>query len=266
MVTESPPVSLSSGDREELTRLILAAFGMARAAGKADWQTMTVAVLKNRLIDITGGSFDEKKYGVPRFAELLRALPELLSVDWAVRPALAVLLVESGESLEVRHEPGRVRDDLWRAVYDFSQGGAYVWSNSVAVWVPHANSDDLVLPTMSAEEFGELRTSFALKSGVAEAVEWADTRQGTSGLPAELRRSWNKALTENAWLRLRPWFEDRGIPVPSTDAAPSPSPHSGPIEDTERLRWFVQRCVSVMTLEELSSLLIPARVAARVRR
>ena len=262
MATESQLVSLSPNDQDELKALVIAAFERARAAGIANWKTMSAAVLKNRLLDVSGGQFDETKYGASRFAELLRALPELLDVDWESRPARATLLAELSASARIEAGPRRIRDDLWRAVYDFSQGGAYVWSNGAAIWVPHADPDDLVLPTMSAEEFSELRTVFARESGATEAAEWAKTKKGTSGLPAGLRRSWNKALQENARRRLRPWFDEHGISTSADEVPPS----GGPGDETERLRRFVQRCVSGMTFEELSSLLIPAAAASRTRR
>ena len=47
---------------EDAKQLIRQAFKQARVSGKPDWHRMTTAVLKNRLLSITGNAFNETEY------------------------------------------------------------------------------------------------------------------------------------------------------------------------------------------------------------
>lgn len=61
------------GQADELVRT---AFAAAKAGGKDAWDTMTLAVLKNRLLSLTDGDFDEKEYGASTMTEFTRLLSE----------------------------------------------------------------------------------------------------------------------------------------------------------------------------------------------
>ena len=56
---------------EDAGKLIRQAFQRAKHAGKADWNEMTSAVLKSRMLDITGNNFNEADYGYFNFTEFL---------------------------------------------------------------------------------------------------------------------------------------------------------------------------------------------------
>ena len=59
------PTPQDTGDARDL---LVAAFESARATGKRDWNTMTAAVLKNRVLHLTSRSFDEAALGFKRSA------------------------------------------------------------------------------------------------------------------------------------------------------------------------------------------------------
>lgn len=264
MTTASEPIELTTGDRELITGLVVSAFDRARSAGKSDWATMTVAVLKNRLIDLTNGEFDQTAYGAQRMIDLLAAIPELVELDLSFRPARVRLISEEDLSDKEARYSGRLRDDLWKAVFDYSSGGTYVWSGEAAVWVTEINPGDMVLPTISAEELSDLRREFVAKNANHDLSDWAEHGLGTTALPVALRRSWNSFMKKYAWDRLGNWFVGRGLQMPTKTIAESRMARKG--EEVERLRRFLQRCVAVMTAEELESVAIPLAVASRVAR
>lgn len=73
---------------DEFRELIRAAFEQARNSGKRDWSEMTAAVLKNRILDMTGREFSEDRYGSPSFIHLVRRVPDLLEIVNARPPTL----------------------------------------------------------------------------------------------------------------------------------------------------------------------------------
>ncbi len=50
---------------------------------------MTLAVLKNRVLDHTDRSFDEARWGAGSFREFVGMFPEVVSVDSSTRPPTA---------------------------------------------------------------------------------------------------------------------------------------------------------------------------------
>ena len=56
---------------QEAQQLIVSAYERARSSGKLDWNKMTMAVLKNRLLDLTQGAFDETTYGATSFTDFV---------------------------------------------------------------------------------------------------------------------------------------------------------------------------------------------------
>ena len=55
--------------------LIMQAFEVARRSGRPDWHTMTVAVLKNRLLNLTNRSFRRKIMGLRRLLSSFDVIP-----------------------------------------------------------------------------------------------------------------------------------------------------------------------------------------------
>lgn len=60
--------------------LIEQAFEDARRTGRPDWHTMTIAVLKNRILT-RNRSFQERDYGARTIAGFVRRYPDLLLLD-----------------------------------------------------------------------------------------------------------------------------------------------------------------------------------------
>ena len=147
---------------DEFRALIRSAFEQAQRSGKRDWEEMTSAVLKNRLLNITEGEFSQARYGSPSFINLVRRVdllevlddyppfrlriisPVTTQADIAPPPedetqidtkdAFASLLQG-----DLRHV--RIRDDLWRAIIDYSSGNTYVLDANTGLARPKTASD-----------------------------------------------------------------------------------------------------------------------------
>src|SRR5688500_10737704 len=108
---------------QQARQLLLEAFTMARASGKADWQRMTIAVLKNRILRLTHGTFRENDYGAKDFREFVGQAGDTVRLDDAQRPAI-VELVENPSAAtptvtsasESHSRVTSIRADLWQAV------------------------------------------------------------------------------------------------------------------------------------------------------
>ena len=61
--------------------LIRDAFEKAKASGSPDWHRMTVAVLKNRILDLTQGLFKESDHGATTFQDFVRQHGDILELD-----------------------------------------------------------------------------------------------------------------------------------------------------------------------------------------
>ena len=66
---------------EDAKQLIQQAFEQAKASGKPDWHRMTTAVLKNRLLSLTGNAFNEAAYGAPTFSNFVATHDDLVYID-----------------------------------------------------------------------------------------------------------------------------------------------------------------------------------------
>jgi len=262
------------GDRLRLLKaLVLEAFTQARNDGKPDWDRMTIAVLKNRMLQITDRKFKEQDYGARRFIDVIKSLPDLVTVDETPVPPIVELL--NKPALEAKE--GRLRRDLWQAVMDYSSGTQYVWdpSGEARPRTPDDPEDLPSMPTISSEEMTELRREFAKEAlanpaneAVADRVrEWAEKGYKTGYLPQHLRGAWNQRVTDAALARIRQWFRDRGIAEPDTLVLePSHEAGESPNESTDALRSFILRAVEAMTAGELRRVELPASAAMRAHR
>jgi hypothetical protein len=152
--------------------LILRAFDVARLAGKADWDRMSIAVLKNRILDLTGRAFDETQFGVASFRDWLGLFSEVLEVDWSRSPPWVRLIHADAVAAQVATATTppatlpprwRIRSDLWRAVVDVGAAGDWQWDGESASFRPHGSATPdpaTVLPTLTAEDLVALRGSF----------------------------------------------------------------------------------------------------------
>ncbi|ORV43085.1 OST-HTH/LOTUS domain-containing protein [Mycobacterium conspicuum] len=260
---------------DALRALVRGAFEAAKESGRSDWQVMTTAVLKNRILQATAREFDERDYGATSIIDAIRLIPDLVELDTTMRPPRVRLL--SGDATDgTKDHPadsqpatsaGRVRPDLWDAVLDYSSPGAFVWDGSKAVRVEADEVGDRPqLPTISAEDMAGWRQAFANQNADHQLNDWAQRGLGTFALPPELRRPWNHFIKSNVLNILSAWFDKQGLELPADTLTSSASKRpSSDHADAEELRRFLLRCVAVMKPSELKAVQIPASVAFRAR-
>jgi hypothetical protein len=264
-------------DLAELRALVLTAFEAAHSKGLPYWRQMSTAVLKNRLLQATGGRFNERDWGFRNMVEMVASMPDLLEVS-EDRPYLLRLRAEEDDvseaAIQVMGQRARVRADLWRGVMDYSAGHGWTWRDGNAVPAPPDSTD--LLPTITPEELAEWRGAFAQNlppdppmtpEDLARVEAWRDHALTSYALPAQLRGKWNERLKVNVVERLTRWFAARGESPPAdlltATSAPQPRPHRPP-KGLSGVRSFIEMCITAMTDEELGRLNIPAEVALRV--
>lgn len=269
-------------DRRSLDRLVQRVFEDRKAAGRPDWDRVSVAVLKNKLLDLTERRFDEKNYGAASMTALLRQVP-VVRLDEAVRPAIAVLTTRSSEQPQpatAQPAPGprtRIRQDLWRSVMDYSADSPYVLRNGYAVPLPHGDSaDGPLLPTISREELADWRREFAerhMEDATGEDAErlatWRDRGLATPLLPIALQGPWNDELKQRTVARLTAWYAERGLDAPLDLLEPAaarvgpPTARQPDASTATPLRQLVTHVVAAMTVEELEELRLPPAAVLR---
>ncbi len=263
---------------EDVPPLIEAAFDTARANGKSDWQRMTTAVLKNRLLQMTEQQFDEAALGFSSIAGLLAEFPNLVRLDHTTRPTTVEFLGEAGTSspltAEFRRPRESVRGDLWNAVLNYSAGHGWIWDVSLNQARPIVEGDDLsfTMPTIAKEELSQLRDAFVSNaqtllanddSEMERLQRWSMRGLGTAALPRPLQGQWNESLKSLVIERLTHWFEERNISLPD-DLVQVKVPSTWQAdEELANLRTFVIKCVKSMTLPELASLNLPVGAVLR---
>lgn len=258
MVEVPPPPSY------RVEELIIAAFRAARDRGKPDWERMTLAVLKNRMVQLSRRGFDERRHGVATFRELIQQYSEIVRLDGHVAE-LVVGELPPRQPAAPESKQARIRPDLWRAVMDYTSGKSFVW-DAVQGQAREAapGETDNQLPTISAKELGEWRDAFvATQALTPQLVRWRDDAHATKELPRGLRGEWNGFVKRRVESRLRSWFDTRGLELPAI--ADEPAPEGVVRSSIDELRALVAGCVSVMTAEELAEIRLPPSVVLRAR-
>lgn len=257
----------------EIRGLIRDAFSAARHKGKPDWDRMTLAVLKNRLLDLTNKSFSESDFGALDLKQFVRQFPDLLELNDNVRHAEVQYL--SGDSQDNGDGPPTkitVRTDLWKAILDFSSGHRYVWDLEAKEARLNTLEDDsaYMLPIVTAEQMQEWRTGFADNNASGEKDEkllsdWAIKHFPASSLPGLLRREWSNLLKDHVVEITSAWFAEKNIelPVDLVQSVPTPIRMSRATSELNALRQLVISCVSSMTRDELSELRLPPTALLR---
>ena len=259
---------------ENPERLIIRAFEQARDAGKIDWPRMTTAVLKNRMLGLTGGDFRESDYGADTFAEFVARFDDVVILDVTVRPPTVRLTETARERVSPAVATNRlwIRNDLWQAVIDRSSGLTYIWDSETLKARPgEATESNPVMPTIDADVDRGWRSGFR-ESLVADSDEvertraWAENLLPSSHLPSHLTPRWYGFLTRQVHQRLMDWFQMEGVaPPPDFASDVSERPRHG-ADDSEALRQLALRTVRAMTEEELSQLNLPLSAVLRVMR
>jgi hypothetical protein len=276
----SGPVDAGRGTVEErqeseLRELVMEAFAAARSKKPDSWQSMTTAVLKNRLLQVTGGSFDEKTWGFSSTRALVASLSDILEIDDSTRPPTVRLRTGGPSATDTPLGPKvRVRRDLWNAIIDFADDPTWVWVDDQAAAVDDTDTTLPVLPTLTPAEMQQWRDDFVEQHEHLAAGDqkdrlhyWRTVGGATLLLPPTLRPLWNGYLKEGVASRLVKWFESRGETVPEDLLVPvarqdRAGGQAAPTR-SDSLRAFVMGCVSVMTEEELAQVKLPAELVYR---
>ena len=249
--------------------LIERAFSLARRSGKPEWWVMAIPVLKNRLLQITGQTFKESDFGASTFREFLLSNTDLLEIDNSFMPG-AVTLKSANRGIPSHDakspQRNRIREDLWRAILDYSSGSRYVWdADSASSIVAPEGSLGPFLPTITPETMAQWKTEFvgdlSDKAEDSRVTAWQTQSLPTDALPPALRIQWNRFLKQRVQSSLKEWFVQQRIPQP---ALVHPATPPADRDDTELFRDFVIKCIAQMSKEELERLSIPSSVAFRV--
>lgn len=266
---------------EDAKQLIMQAFEQARAAGKHDWYRMTSAVLKNRMLSLTGNAFDEGDYGATNFMAFISRYRDFVDIDESRLPPVIELRTSELGDLAHAHAgqpPGRsrIRSDLWRAVLDYSSGTEYVWDAVDGQVRPSQSGEDSpVLPIVSKAMHQQWRTEF-IESVADSAINtleqeerantWVRDQLPTSKLPPHLISVWNGFLRDKVQQHLLLWFKESGLVPPGDMITHVAGRATRRSTDTEVLRQFILQVVGLMTEQELTQLNLPSRAVLRVTR
>ena len=265
---------------EDAGKLIRQAFQRAKHAGKTDWNEMTSAVLKSRMLNITGDSFNEADYGYSNFTEFLFAHADLVSVDTSKLPPM-VRLIEANfpDTAPVNDVPAkfreRIRKDLWMATLDYSSGSQYVWDVAEGkARLGEPAEEAPILPTINQDLIRQWRGELVekVKEFIADDADktnqldaWSSVLLPTHRLPNELRYKWYEFLKDKVHQRLATWFDESGLERPKDFIARFTVPKRE-TTDIEGLRRVVLRVVEVMTERELEQLSLPPRAVLKATR
>ncbi|MEO6194690.1 MAG: hypothetical protein ABIS20_16890 [Thermoanaerobaculia bacterium] len=259
---------------KEAERLVLQAFEAARLAGKKDWRRMTTAVLKNRLLQITEGSFAEFNYGAKNFREFVQLASNILRVDESTIPNSLELLSEDQSIPQERSAPAaeRIRPDLWTSVMDYSSGRKFVWDerqHRAQAVSSDDHSQGPLMPTINSEIVDGWREEFAqryvgkLDEGTWQHLTtWKEKALPSKGLPSALVSAWNRELKTKVSDILSVWFKEHGLETPAGMVEHSEARRD---EYLESLRKLVLECVAVMNQRELIELKLPPSAILRIR-
>lgn len=301
MTTESgPPAGASDQELlDEFRNLVREAFNQARNSGKLHWDEMTSAVLKNRLLSLPGKPFSQERYGSPSFINLVRKIPDVVEVVSDHPPFLIRLLNPDGQAgvdditSEADLSPAtppvrptdwrssRIRDDLWRAILDYSSGSIYVLDPATGQARHKTNADAgrLELPTITAEEFAGWRRQFAdsisteIRARFNEQLEsWVGRGGPQSDLPRQIRGRWNEFIKKQVASVLHDWFETNGQESPQdmilesetrSERLHGPESEDARNRELNELRELVVSTVRRMTYGELAAIPLPAAAVLR---
>lgn len=255
--------------------MIRTAFERARKSGVPEWQTMTPAVLKNRLLDATDRTFDESDWNASSFAEFLKQFDDVVAhVPDSRPPQIKLVGGESPSAPQEIRDIGsrrRIRPDLWDAILDYSSDLRYFWDGTRAVKVaPDEVATGVELPTLDKREFSEWRSDFVRResanhpSSSPRLVSWLEKDQPLVALLRPLRTSWVIELKMRVFGRLEDWFQAEGI-APPDDLVYDDELAESPDHDSDPLRERVLAAVRAMSREELETLQLPATVLIRIK-
>jgi hypothetical protein len=219
---------LTGEKRRRVLRLIERAFDQALKSKGPAAQTMTVAVLNNRLLELTNRTFKASDFGATSLRELLGALAPEIQVSGHHNSQLVRLHQREADDgafapgtddseappALIASDGGRIRADLWNALMDYASRRRYVWDERRRI-AREATPEDqgLPFPTLRPDELDRGRSEFVSNhQGVLSTADatlasrWRDQRLPTFSLPLSLQQDWNRELTRRARQRLNAFF------------------------------------------------------------
>lgn len=261
---------------ERGARLIQEAFTLARDAGAPGWETMTTAVLKNRMLDLTDRTFKEADWGAASFRDFVLQFDDVLedvSGSWPpevrLRQGVALPPLQPADPGMDVGANRFIRRDLWKAALDYSSGNRYYWDGQRAVPSEgEVTSEAKVLPTVTEEELKVWRVEFVQEQSTENTERasllygWLERTEPLSQLPTSLRVPWVIELKSRVLTRLKDWFDAEGIPVPADIVTRGEGRRES---DIDALREGVLAAVRSMSRSELEALQLPATVLLRHR-
>lgn len=237
---------------------------------------MTTAVLKNRLLDLTARSFDERSYGASSFTEFLERHEDLIRIDRSVFPPMVEL--HTTEMLTVFEDAKatpryRIRRDLWQAAIDHLSGIQYVWDDTTKEAIPSDDPEARIIHTITADRQRKLREEFRALVDTGDKLEeieskqlerWAEEGLGVTHLPTQLKSRWIIFFRDKVRDHLLSWFRDSEVQPPKDMITTVVSKSEIASPEAEELRKLVLSVVRAMTQHELSMLSLPASAVLRV--
>ena len=259
----------------EPKELVREAFEMARRSGKPDWFRMTTAVLKNRILLLTDGTFKTTTYGARTFSDFLKQVGEIIRVHASTFPPVVELVEAAAAAPAHAVDSEKIRPDLWNAVMDYSSGRTYIWDRETLIARP-AKPDEgtaLRLPTITPGEQKAWRAEFvrAHESKLDEQAKgrlhmWYEKGLPSVSLPVVIRLDWNRMQKVQVEERIRKWFQNQQIDPPQGFLETRQIVVMGDRRDNDDVRQLVLDCVSAMTARELLDLKIPLGALLRTQR
>ena len=274
-------MSTGAEDRyAELRGLVIEAFERAHQKGNASWEVMTLAVLKNRLLDITDRNFREADFGAPKLPDLVANL-DVVALEETGPGGSVRLLSPYREEIAAKaplglsrrgNSSGRIRGDLWKAVLDYSNAEAWRWNKDLGIAEPVAEGEkqygDLILPTISPDQLKDWRRAFIDSKDEQNTstiiAAWVDSDLSSDVLPRPLRGQWFEFLKERILQELTVWFSEISIQLPVDLIADRQHPRSHD-QSPDDLRGWVISCIESMSREELLMVQVPLAAIHRIK-
>lgn len=217
---------------------------------------MRLAVLKNRMLQLSDRDFDERKLGFESFSQfvstVLRQLVEVSGPECSLRDPGSV---KGGADRE------RVNPDFWRATLDYSSGRHYYWDPGAhtvhALSATQASNPKWVkIPSATPEMLAKWRQEFRDAHPDNKLVEiWSAEARPTRFLPWNLQGQWNGELRRHVSGLLREWATNNSLELEL----------AARVETSESafrlLRKIAHAWVDRLSEDELRKLPIPLGVA-----
>jgi len=239
--------------RDEALELVTVAFVQAQRKLGEGATSMSLGVLKNRLLQITDRRFDPNDFGASDMRSFVAMLEPHVSLSnktphgevqlvtspvrenvsrlaQTKRPITRISDADQAPDEALRRN-GRIREDLWMAIMDYASGQTYVWDERVGKARASQVIENLpVMPTLTAVELGEWRRTFLTEhrnvlhgSDLASAQRWEELGLATGYLPAQLQQTWNRELALRVRQRLQEFFSRLNPKASSIAVAPAAS-------------------------------------------